>query len=267
MRFKLIKYCSAVVIFVFLTASAPQTLGASFRHKNGELIQPPNSGTVYAIKNNQLFAFKNLIEFYTWGYDLEQILPATQEDMDLPFNGIIRARPYTLAKDSDGTLGLILDDGVIKIPDLNTLLLSGLATSGMFNINLSDYPIRGTMESIFAFGPTPPGAVFNLNGTIYLVASGGRAGFPSDSVFKSYRFLPYSIKLANYFDEKLTDLPPLRYRDGTLVRDRNNKTVCVVSGDFKYCFPTMQSLLSKKYAIKEIIDGDLGGYTEGETIN
>lgn len=251
----------AVLGVIFL--AQPAAAQGQARHKNGELVN--DRGTVYLIKNDQRYAFRTAGEFYSNGYDFDQVLAATAGDLGLPDAGILRARSGALVLDASDnkTYYLVYDSGVRQITDPVYLIFMGMGDRPYFSINLADYPRGKAIDSILENFAVPlPGSLINHNGAIYLITSQGRAPFPSAEVFRSYGYEFDMAFPANEADLKLTELSPLGWRDGTLVNDRG--TIYLISGGKRYGFTSWSGFQNRGYRLSAVIAGDTSAYPNGE---
>ena len=216
------------------------------------------------IKDNQRYGFRSAGEFLSWGYRFEMALPATEADMALPMNGIMKARAGTLALDTaDGrTMYLIFEDGARAITADSVFIFSSFDGRQVLPIDLSDYPKGAPAGFDLIYFTHPTGTPINDSGTIYLIIDQGRAAFPSEAVFRSHGF-DFNMALeSNYEDNRLPLAPVLKYRDGTLVND--NGTIFLISENKKYGFKTWQGFMDGGYSLSSVISGSAGDYPEGE---
>ncbi|PIR74895.1 MAG: hypothetical protein COU35_00010 [Candidatus Magasanikbacteria bacterium CG10_big_fil_rev_8_21_14_0_10_47_10] len=247
-----------VLLGVFLGFSA--IAQSATRHKNGELIN--SNGTIYLIQNDQRWGFRTIEEFISHGYKFDMVLSSNSSDLELPYGGEMRVRAGTMAQDiNDGsTLYFVYNTEARPIPNQALIFLLGFEGRKYLSVDISDYTVGEPIDFGFAFDTLQPGTLVNDNGTIFIVTSNGRAGFPSEAVFRSYGYNFESVFPINTATLNLPVLPDLGYRDGTLVNDKG--TIFLISGNKKYGFKFWEEFVGRGYKLSAVINGDTSGLLE-----
>lgn len=232
-------------------------------HKFGQLVS--KDGTVYLIQNQQRLGFPSADVFASYGYIFDMVLAANEADMALPQGTNLQFRSNTLILDSsDGrTMYLIFDDGAHPIPGLTEMAFLKADGRFYYAADLTAYPKAAAVGLDVIYINHPAGALIDVSGTIYLVASDGRKPFPSSEVFSSYGYTFNMVLPGTALDESLPVLSAMRYRDGTVVND--NGTLFLISQGTKYGFKTWSGFLAAGQSPKAIISGGTAGYPEGES--
>src|SRR3989344_7275351 len=129
-------------------------------------------------------------------------------------------------------------------------------------IDLSDFP-SGT--PIYSSTEAPPeGALVldkNDGRTVWWILDNARQGFESAEVFHTYGFDFSKIVPANDADMSLPAGPLVKFRDGTLVIDKdnnNNNQYYIISDGQKRRFATLSRMLDLGYREENVILGSQG---------
>jgi hypothetical protein len=231
------------------------------RHMNGTLIN--HEGTIFLIRDNKRFGFRSAGEFLSNGYTFDMAVPANVADMGLPYNLDLKARTGTLVLDfaDKQTIYLIYDNQARPITNYGMLYFFNFAERPPVSIDLSRYPKGAVAGFDLLFQPRPAGTLINNKGTVYLITDKGRAGFPTQAIFRSYGYEFNMAMQANDQDMLLPEAPAVKYRDGTLVND--NGTIFLVSEGTKYGFKTWTGFISRGYKLSPVIPGSTADYPEG----
>ncbi|MBI4053965.1 MAG: hypothetical protein HY397_01390 [Candidatus Doudnabacteria bacterium] len=234
-------------------------------HKAGELVI--DSGTVYLIEGGKRRGFPSEEEFFSHGYVFSMVLPANAQDMKLPEGERMRMRAGSVVLDrADGiTMYYLFEDGAHPFPSLTEVYMAGLEGRGYYEVDLSSYDKAAAIDFNFLYNSRPPGALVNIDGTVFLVIAGGLAAFPSVAVFDSHGYDFAEVYYANELDKRLKILKNLGYRDGTLVND--NGTVFLIAEGKKYGFKTWDGFLARGHRSEFIVAGETSGYVLSGTFD
>ncbi|HLD56570.1 MAG TPA: hypothetical protein VJA00_03020, partial [Candidatus Omnitrophota bacterium] len=123
-------------------------------------------------------------------------------------------------------------------------------------IDLSDYTVGPVIN--LTSEAHPEGALVLDQGTVWWIKNSSRLGFASDVVFSTYGFTFGRVVAANAADMALPVGPLVKFRDGTLVNDQG--TIYVISDGKKLGFRSMNALLTRGYALKNVINGRVDAY-------
>ncbi len=239
-------------------------------HPDGTLVL--DGGTVYLIAGGQLHGFRDPQEFASYGYKFSQDVPISDADKLLPQGDIMKAMVGTLALDtSDNRTVYMVGQNYTKRGFSSYAVFQGLGyvkgsstspapISGLFKINLSDYPSGTPITS--AADAHPEGALVRDNsGTVWWILDGQRDGFESLTVFTSYGFTFDRVVPANAADMALPAGSLVKFRDGTLVSQ--NGVTYIISDGQKLPFSSITIFSSLGYSLSNVIAADISGYTTG----
>ena len=73
----------------FMVALAPINSNA-MSHPDGTLVN--DNGTIYIMKNNTKMGFPSLQVFFSWGFELNEVVPANSYDRGAPVSGLVNTR-------------------------------------------------------------------------------------------------------------------------------------------------------------------------------
>ncbi len=243
-----------------------QVLGISTTaaHPDGTLIV--DNRTIYLIQNQELYGFRNRAEYFSYGYNFSQAVPANDADRLLPFGGVLKAMSGTVVLDSsDKRTVYIIGANSIKYGFASAKIFKALGYSfaGLPVINLSDYPVGAAITSAAA-AHIEGSLVLDSTGTAWWILGGQRDGFGSMAVFNTYNFASGRIVPANAADMALSLGPLVKLRDGTLVQDGG--AYYIISDGLALPFASSASLTSWGYNLANAVSADISGYTAGPTL-
>ncbi|HEX5429895.1 MAG TPA: MBG domain-containing protein [Patescibacteria group bacterium] len=247
-------------------APSGQVLGTSISvHPNGTLIL--DGQTVYLMKDNQRYGFRDPIEFQSYGYNFSQVVPANSADLQLTFNqaNIVKAMPGTLVLDaSDNRTVYMIGTNYSKRGFVSALVFAGLGYSfnNLPKIDLTDYPSGDPIQT--ATEIHPDGALVLDHGTVWWILNGSRQGFESEAVFNTYGFSFGRTVAANSSDMALPEGSLVKFRDGTLVADSGIEYI--ISDGQARPFTNSDSLTSLGYNLANVIPASLSKYSKGNEI-
>jgi len=231
-------------------------------HPDGTLVN--DKGAIYLIQNGQRSAFRNPIEYKTWGFNFKQVVAANDADRSLAVSGVNKAFDGSLCLDtSDGkTVYLVargMKSGFVSMQVLKDL---GYNLRNVFKINLSDYPSGLAITS--AVMPHPNGALLKIGKTYYWSLNGQLQAFPSVAVFSSYGFSSKNVLNANAADQALPQGAALGFRDGTLIKD--GSTYYLISDGVKKAFASKAALKAKGYNVSNAISANTSAIAPGNPL-
>ncbi len=246
-------------------AAAPPPPIVSGVHPNGTLVL--DGQTVWLIKNQTRFGFRDSEEYRSHGYNFNQVVTATNEDKALPqASGTVKALEGSLVLDASDnrTIYMIGLNGTKRgFASENVFKSLGYNFNNLFRINLNDYPTHSAIAD--AALPHPDGAlVSQSNGTVWWLRSNMRQGFESEAVFNTYGFSFAKVVPANSADLSLAQGALVKFRDGTLVRDNNN--YYIISDGQKLKFGSSLDLTNRGYKLSNVINASLAGYESGGNV-
>jgi hypothetical protein len=156
------------------------------------------------IVNNDKYGFRDFNEFKSYGFGLDKVSKASDDQKALPTKGIIKAKIGTLALDTQDnqTVYLIGPNNIIQsFSSKESFLALGYKFTNLIKLNLSDY----SKGSIITTNQTthPEGSLILDKSQIYLILNNQRLPFPSETTFKSYGFSFNQFVPSNAFDKAI----------------------------------------------------------------
>ncbi len=256
-----IKYITSTLLIVLVLIPMPTRAQNATPHPDGSLINM--SGTIFLIKKQIRYGFRNPQEFFSHGYNFDMVLPVNEGDLKLPQGEPLRARDGTLANDiGDKQNTYFIFAGKARLIEEETLYLLAIENYPRFSLDLTDYEKGNPLTLLETFKAGHPGTLVMDNKTIYIVAQSGLAPFSTPEIYHSYGYIFGMARNINSEEIKLPKISQVPYRDGTLVNDRG--TIFLISEGKKYGFKTMQGFLNRGYKLKVSIKGSTDGYDNAE---
>jgi hypothetical protein len=233
-------------------------------HPNGTLIL--DGQTVYLIKNNQRYGFRLPEEYASFGYNFNQLVKANEADMALPFEtqNILKAMPGNLVLDNSDnhTVYMIGQNNKRGFTSASVFRDLGYRFDNALSINLSDYTVGNVISS--STEAHPDGSLVLDGNTVWWILGGVKQGFESQQVFDTYGFTYNLVVKANTADMLLPTGPLVKFRDGTLVNDKNSQYL--ISDGKKRMFSTAYRASELGYNVNNFINASLESYLEGDQI-
>jgi hypothetical protein len=175
-----------------------------------------SGGIVWLITGGTRRGFTSADVFQSSGYNFSQVVTATAEDAALPVGPIMTYADGTLVKGPNDPLVYLVTGGQ-KRPFVSGSVFTGRGYS-FANIQqapantFADLPTGANLDNTTDRHGT--GVLVISNGTLWMMTSAGRQGFPSMAVFNSYGLMLSHAVAANAADLSATDMGPLAARAG-----------------------------------------------------
>src|SRR3989344_3324553 len=199
-----------VVLGIFAVSLAVTGLLGSSQTANagwgGYLIKAPG-GTVYLVENGQRRPFRVPEVFYSHGYNFNQVIQATTEDLALPLGSLMVYRDGTLIKAPFDPLVYLVTNGQKRgFQSAAAFLGLGYSFNNVVTVDPTTFDDLPTGVAITSTGlPHDPGAIVIFSdGTVYLITETGRKGFATAEDFLSYGYAFGQLAPANQADASLS---------------------------------------------------------------
>ncbi len=237
-----------------------QVLGASttLAHPDGTLVL--DGQTIYLIQNQKRYGFQSQAEYLSYGYKFSQTVAISAADKLLPEGSILKAMEGTLVLDkSDNLTVYIIGANSTKrgFASAQVFTALGYSFANLFKINLSGYPVGDPIVS--ANSPHPEGAIVTDGKQISWITGNARHLFTA-ATLTSYGFNKSRAVKANNADLALPLTDPVKFRDGTLVKDGG--TYYIISDGLKLPFASVSVLSAWGYSLSNIITANLSSYQQ-----
>jgi hypothetical protein len=228
-------------------------------HASGTLIL--DGSTVWLIKDQMRYGFRNPEEYKSYGYNFSQVVVANEADLSLPQgDGVLKAMEGTLVIDaSDNRTVYMVGTGATKRGFVSETVFKALGYKfgSLPKINLSDYATGAAIAD--ANLAHPDGSlVLQSNGTIWWIRGNTKQGFESMAVFNTYGFSLNRVVPANSADLNLTTGALIKFRDGTIVSEGG--TYYIISDGQKLAFSSSTDLTARGYKLSNTISSSLSAY-------
>jgi hypothetical protein len=223
---------------------------------NGTLLKASNSDKVYLIKNNEKRPFASFSALIT-RYDPKDIIIVSPEELDeFVLGNEIKFSQYSILADPDQNIYLLVDDKLRHIVSTEVFRTLGYNPEEVIDItyadlNSFDSGLDLTLESVYPTGAliqdaTTNGIYYVKNGIKYPIVSIEilNENYPDQTVMKGHT-------------EELAKYPkgaPVKFKDNTLIKDKDEDKVYVVSEGKKYHIKDGDSFTSRGYNWDYIVE-------------
>ena len=245
---------------------------AKLPYKNGSLLKVKGNPTIWLIEDSLRYGIPSGGIFesrFRWQDIVEILSSSTLEQYAEGTN--LKYPDGTLIMGSDKTVYAVSDNGKKRgftSPDIFTGL--GYKWENIVAISDAELQTYATGAIISSADRHPTGALLNINGTIFQISSNNQLrGIPTPNIFNANHFDWDSITIATQQDKALPIGANLLFPDGTLIREKNEKTVYLVSDQIKYGFTSPAAFTSRGYKWENIIEvskEEINLLKDGETI-
>ncbi|MDZ4244181.1 MAG: IPT/TIG domain-containing protein, partial [Candidatus Doudnabacteria bacterium] len=195
-------FAASLVVTGLLGSS--QTANAAVS-PDGSLVKAPG-GTVYLIENGQRRPFRVPEVFYSHGFNFNQVIQATAEDLALPLGSLMVYRDGTLIKAPFDPLVYLVTNGQKRgFQSAAAFLGLGYSFNNVVTVDPTTFDDLPTGAAITSTGlPHDPGAIVIFSdGTVYLITETGRKGFATAEDFLSHGYAFDQLVAANQADASL----------------------------------------------------------------
>ena len=223
---------------------------------NGTLLKAPDSDDVYLITDGQRRKFASFTSLISH-FDPKNIIAVPQAEIDSFAEGPeIKFAQYSLLHDPTGNIYLLVDDKLRHIADMEVFRTLGFNPEEMIEITLEDAAGLEIGAELTLKSSYPTGALIRDVETsgVYYVQNGVKYPIVAEEILQvNYPGQPI---LLGHMDE-LERYPkgsPVRFKDGTLVKAKNDGKVYVISDGQKLHIKDEAAFVSRGYAWQNIIE-------------
>ncbi len=240
-------------------------------YPSGTLLQAAGEDGVWRIEHGYRRAFKSRSAL-TSRYNSSLIITVSKTTLEqYPEGTPITLANYSLLKDEQGNIYLLVDDAVRHVESMEAFRMIGFSEDELVDVTSADLASYSTGTPITAATQDPAGKIVKLtsNGALFLLKDGIRraildpailtANFPTAVVEDAA-----PVVIEQYREGKFLKLP-----DGTLVRSYENPSVYVISDDTKRPITSEQIFFDYGYDWGNVIfvsDDVLNLHTTGDAL-
>lgn len=224
----------------------------------GSLLQDKDSGGVYLIQYGEKRPITSKTALLS-RYNEDLIVPVDRTILEAYPDGTpISYANYSLLQTPNGGIYLLVDDTVRPIASQEAFRAIGFNPDEVISVSWDELDPFTTGETITAETEYPQGALLqdSTTGGVYFVENGNKHPIKSREVLDN-RFSYWIIspqtpeELAEY---KLSD--PVKFMDGTLVKDITEPAVYVISEEKRLPIPSEEIFLGLGYEWEDIVVTD-----------
>jgi len=223
---------------------------------DGSLLRASGEDDIYLIQNGEKRLFSSKAALLS-RFSLDKVVDTNKKDIDAYESGApIRFPNYSLLMSPDGDIYLTVDDVMRKISSDEVFKNIGFNPEEVVDAEfseLSDYIIGAPITEKDTY---PTGALLqnNKTGGVYFVINGQKFPIWSKEImemnYADKKIIPVSEEeLAKY-----TTYPPVKFRDGELVKSEVSPVVYVLSNGRKRPIASEETFLSLGYRWSDIIE-------------
>ncbi|MFA6304708.1 MAG: hypothetical protein WCV73_05050 [Patescibacteria group bacterium] len=222
----------------------------------GSLVKANNNDTVYLIQDGKKRPFANFSALAT-RFNPSKIVIVDQLEIDqYELGEPIKFSQYSLLADSGKNIYLLVDDTLRKISSQEVFRTLGFNPEEVENVADADLAVLKKGREITISSSYPTGALImdSSSGGVYYVEAGEKFPILAKEILKN-----------NYPDRKIlsgrsTELDKypkgeaIKFKDGSLIKAKDNPIVYVVAGGKKLPIATEEAFISRGYRWADIIE-------------
>ncbi|MFA6018306.1 MAG: hypothetical protein WCT28_01665 [Patescibacteria group bacterium] len=223
-------------------------------YPTGSLLQAAGEDGVWRIENGYRRPITSQSALIS-RYNTKLIITVASSVLEQYPTGTEIALPnYSLVKDEDGRIYLLVDDAMRHVESMEAFRATGFSEDELVDITAKEVETYAEGTPITTTTQDPSGRIVKLaNGALFLLKDGARqaildpailtANFPSSTVESALQ-----NEIEQYKEGKFLKLP-----DGTLVRSHENPTVYVIANGERHAIDNEQTFNDYGYDWSNII--------------
>lgn len=227
-------------------------------YPNGSIVKEQGSSAVWLIEDDRRRPFMTWTAFLS-RYKAKNIITITHNDlMKYPIGISIQFENYSYLKDPNNNVYLLDNDELRKFESREVTRYFGVNPEEIIDINWEDYNYYKRGKDITMKSTYPSGAILtnNTNKEIYYVKNGFKYPILDINILK----INFPDQIQTYVDnEELSTLEtgnPVKFKDGTLVKQKNTPTIFIIS-EGKLCpIKNVNVFEQLKYNWQDVISVD-----------
>ncbi|MFA5133598.1 MAG: hypothetical protein WC459_02235 [Patescibacteria group bacterium] len=205
---------------------------SELKYPDGSLLQDIKSGGIYLIEGGEKRPFLSKSAFLS-RYNEDQIVEATPHFLARYTTGLpIKFDNFSLLRDENGNIYLFVDEQLRPFDSVKTLKSLGLDTADILDVKNSELDLLTLGEPVDSSCIHPTGRLMQLksSGGVYWVYSGKKYPITDNAVLKSLFSKEKPLKVTEAQLEKYALASPLKFKNGTLLKQKGSPTIYFVSG-------------------------------------
>lgn len=224
-------------------------------YPSGSLLQAVGQDGVYLIEYGYKRAITSKSALLS-RFNVKLIIPVNADTLDnYPDGNPISFPNYSLLKDDDGNIFLLVDDALRKIDSMVTFRAIGFNEDEIVDVTNSDIAAYETGIPITNATLFPQGTLLQLtnSGTVFYVRDGIRQPI-FDKAILDANFSGMSMKtVASVVIEQYKEGKPIKLPDGYLVKSATEPTVYVISDGMRRAIDSEQTFLAYGWSWSNIV--------------
>lgn len=201
------------------------------KYPDGSIVKEYDSPTVWLIDEGKRKAFTSWSTFLS-RYKASSIMIINHNDLlKYSIGSSIQFENYSYLRDPDKNIYLLDNDRLRKFESREVARFFGVNPEEVIDITWQDYNYYDKGEDITMKSTYPSGAILadKINNQIYYVKNGFKYPILDDNIL----ITNFSNQIKTYVDSlelsKLETGNPIKFVDGTLIKDKNNPKVFIIS--------------------------------------
>ncbi|MFA5945453.1 MAG: hypothetical protein WC802_00885 [Patescibacteria group bacterium] len=224
-------------------------------YPDGTLMQVPGEKGVWLLQDGYRRAITSQAALRS-RFNASLVVNVSHDVLDrFPDGHAISLPNYTIVKDDNGKISLLVDDALRHIDTMETYHAVGFSEDEIVGISNDEAGQYEVGEEITSKSLYPQGRLLQLktNGAVFYVADGTRHAILDKSVmtarFPGATLFPIApVEVEQFKEGKALGMP-----DGSLVKIPDDPTVYVITDGMKRAIPTESIFTSYGYAWKNIV--------------
>jgi hypothetical protein len=241
-------------------------------YPDGSLLQSIETEEIYLIKYGEKRPFSSMSALIS-RYDPQRILIVSEKELEKYEKGApIEYANYSLLREPDGKVYLLVDDILRHIDSYETFRLLGFNPAEIINVKDGDLKDYNSGNQISVADAYPAGALLqdNETGGVFYVESGIKYPLIAKEImqinYKNYAIIAVSPEELDKYDTGVT----IKFNDGILLKAENDPRVYVVSKGQKRAIKDEKVFLTLGYNWTDIYivsEKSLSNLPEGEMVD
>ncbi|MFH1193425.1 MAG: hypothetical protein V1661_00350 [bacterium] len=228
---------------------------SNIKYPDGSLLQDIKSHGVYLIDNGKKRPFLSEPAF-TSRFHEDQIVEATPSFLArYPDGEPIEFINYSLLRDENKNIYLLADDKLRPFDSIKTVRALGLDADDAKNTTTDKLGQFDLGEPITAASSYPTGALLQIKSTggVYWINGGIKYPILDKSIIKTVFSNEKLVKTDESQLQKFNLGEPVKFKNGTLVKSKNNSTIYFISDDKLRPIPSEEVFLAYNWKWENVV--------------
>jgi hypothetical protein len=227
---------------------------SDLKYPDGSLLQDIKSGGVYLIENGEKRPFLTESAF-TSRFNEDQIVEATASFLSrYPDGDPIEFDNFSLLRDENKNIFLLANETLRPIDSIKTVRALGLDADGIKDTTADKLNQFTPGEPMAASSSYPTGVLMQIkSGGVYWVYSGTKYPILDKSIIKTVFSNEKPVKTEESQLQKFDIGKPVKFKNGTLIKSKNNSTIYFISDNKLRPIPSEEVFLAYNWKWENVV--------------